>query len=243
MIQNTTTMTPDTTFIKVLITGDAGTGKSVFASSFPTPGFLFDLDRGALTYRGKNWDYANYDITAQSWVQFEKDLLEATKAAKEGKYKTIVLDSTTALTELAMERALQLDPKRSPSGGPLWNVHFQIVKNLVEGKLRQLLNLPANVVVIAHLNIIKDEESGAVIDIQPLLTGQLSTKIYGYFDEIYVAFSRMKDSKVDYYLRTVPRGLYKARSRISGKERLLPDEIPNEYSAIQNAIDKTKKSQ
>lgn len=244
-IQNSKEMTPDTTYLKVLITGDAGTGKSIFASSFPTPGFLFDLDRGALTYRGKDFDYSNYDITAQSWVSFEKDLAEISKSAKEGKYKTIILDSTTALTELAMERALQLDPKRSPTGGPLWNSHYSIVKNLVEGKLRQLLNLPANIVVICHLNIVKDEESGSVIDIQPLLTGQLSTKIYGYFDEIYCAFSRMKDSKVDYYLRTVPRGLYKARSRISGKERLLPDEIPNEYSAIQNAINKTnpKKSQ
>ena len=237
--QNSAQITNDATFVKVLITGDAGTGKSIFASSFPTPGFLFDLDRGALTYRGKDWDFVNYDIIAQSWMAFEKDLKEVTDLVKTGKYKTIIVDSMTALTELAMERALQLDPKRSPSGGPLWNVHYQIVKNLVEGKLRQILNLPANIVVICHLNIVKDEESGAVIDIQPLLTGQLSTKIYGYFDEIYCAFSRMKDQKVDYYLRTVPRGMYKARSRISGKARLLPDEIPNDYSELQKAFNKT----
>jgi len=240
MIQNTSAMTPETSLIKLLVTGDAATGKSIFASGFPTPGFLFDLDRGALTYRGQDWDFCNYDMTSQSWVQFEKDVLEVTKAVKDLKYKTVVLDSTTALTELAMERALQLDPKRSPSGGPLWNSHYAIVKNLVEGKLRQLLNLPVNIVIIAHLNIIKDEETGAVSNVLPLLTGQLAVKIYTYFDEIYCAFSRMKDSKVEYYLRTVPRGLYKARSRISGKSRLLPDEIPNEYSAILKAMRNVK---
>ena len=239
-MNSTKDIKPNTSLIKVLITGDAATGKSVFASTFPTPGFLFDLDRGALTYRGRDFDFSNYELTAQSWVQFEKDLIEVSKLAKENKYQTIILDSTTALTELAMERALQIDPKRSPSGGPLWNSHYSIVKNLVEGKLRQILNLPANIVVITHLNIVKDDESGAVIDIQPLLTGQLSAKIYGYFDEVYCSFSRMKDSKVDYYLRTVPRGRYKARSRVSGKERLLPDEIPNDYSALTKAMSNVK---
>ena len=239
-MKNSTSLTHDDSLFKVFVVGDYGTGKSVFASTFPTTGFLFDLDRGALTYRGKDFDYNSYDITPQSWIQFEKDILEVTKLTREGKYKTIVLDSTSTLTDLAMERALQLDPKRSPSNGPLWNVHYQIVKNLVEGKLRQIINLPANIVVIGHLQVIQDQESGAVIDVQPLLTGQLSTKIPGYFDEVYCAFSRIKDGKVDYYLRTVPRGLYKARSRISGKERILPDEIPNDYQAIINAVRKVK---
>jgi hypothetical protein len=239
-MKNSATITHDDSLFKVFVVGDYGTGKSIFASTFPTPGFLFDLDRGALTYRGKDFDYCSYDITPQSWIQFEKDILEVTKLTREGKYKTIVLDSTSTLTDLAMERALQLDPKRSPSNGPLWNVHYQIVKNLVEGKLRQIINLPANIVVIGHLQVIQDQESGAVIDVQPLLTGQLSTKIPGYFDEVYCAFSRVKDGKVDYYLRTVPRGLYKARSRISGKERILPDEIPNDYQAIINAVRKVK---
>ena len=44
-------LTADTTFLKCMVIGKAGTGKSVFASSFPTPAFLFDFDKGALTYR------------------------------------------------------------------------------------------------------------------------------------------------------------------------------------------------
>ena len=106
--------------------GDFGTGKSVFASTFPTPGFLFDFDNRAKTYRGRDWDYATFDLSAKGWVDFETTYREVGKLVEEGKYKTVVLDSTTSMTDTAMERALQLDPKRSPEGGAVWNIHFNI---------------------------------------------------------------------------------------------------------------------
>lgn len=227
----------DSVFVKSLVVGDYGTGKSVFASTFPTPGFVFDFDKGILTYKGKDFKYGQYSVNASGWVEFEKDFNTVIKDAKEGKYKTIVFDSTSLLTDLAMERALQLDPKRSATGGPLWNVHYGIVRNLVEGKIRQLLQLDANIVVIAHLEIVKDQETGAVLATQPLLPGALSVKMPGYFDEVYFAFSKMKDGKPDFYLQTLPRGFYKARSRVSGKTQALPFEIPNDYPNLMKLIE------
>ena len=236
---------PGTEYFKGFITGDFGTGKSVFAASCPTPGFIFDFDDGIEIYRGRNFDYESYPLSAAGWVKFEKDLRDIKKDVEEGKYQTVIVDSTTSMTDIAMERALQLDPKRSATGGPLWNVHYQLVKNLMEGKLRQLVNLPCNLVVIAHLKIIQDQETGAVIGIEPLLTGQLSTMLPGYFGEVYCAFSKQVASKkagakaeTVFYLRTLPRGYYKARSRLSGIERLLPDEIENNYDALQAALKK-----
>ena len=227
----------DTVLVKTLVVGDYGTGKSVFASTFPTPGFLFDFDKGALTYKGKDFKYSQYPISSAGWVEFEKDFMQVIKDAKEGKYKTIIFDSTSLLTDLAMERALQLDPKRSATNGPLWNVHYGIVRNLVEGKIRQLLQLDANIVVIAHLEIVKDQESGAIICTQPLLPGALSVKMPGYFDEVYYAFSKTKEGKAAFYLQTLPRGFYKARSRVSGKQQALPIEIPNDYPHLLKLIE------
>ena len=239
-------VTPDTELVKVFATGDFGTGKSAFASTCPTPGYVFDFDNGIQIYRGKDFDYDQFPLTATGWVEFEKTVREVKKAVvEEKKYKTVVVDSTSSMTDIAMERALQLDPKRSPTGGPIWNVHFMMVRNLMEGKLRQIISFPCNVIVIAHLRVEKDEETGAIIGIEPLLTGQLSYMVPGYFGEVYCFFTRQVRSKIagnppdtEYYMRTVPRGYYKARSRISGVERLLPDEIDNTYQALVEAYEK-----
>lgn len=243
MHSNAKDVSSDSENLKIFLTGDFGTGKSVFAASCPTPGFLFDFDAGIQTYRGKDFDYESYALSAPGWVKFEKDLREVKKEVEDGKYKTVVVDSTTSMTDIAMERALQLDPKRSTTGGPLWNVHYQLVKNLMEGKLRQIINLPCNIVVIAHLSLIQDQETGAILGAEPLLTGQLAKMLPGYFGEVYCTFSKQVASKIpggkaktEFYLRTLPRGYYKARSRLSGIERLLPDEISNTYQALQAAL-------
>ena len=240
MIQNASGITVDSQLLKVLVIGDYGTGKSVFASTFPTPAFIFDFDKGIMTYRGKDFDYAQYEISFKGWSDFEKEFVEVGKLVKEGKYKTVIFDSTSLLSDLAMERSLSLDPKRSPTGGPLWNVHYGMTKNLVQGKVRQFLQWNCNLVVIAHLNIVQDQETGAVVKIEPKLPGDLSTTIPGYFDEVYIASSDMKEGKPNFQLQTLPKGLYKARSRISGPDQILPMYVPNNYPALMEAINKGK---
>jgi hypothetical protein len=237
---NAKNLTVNTASLKCIVVGKAGSGKSVFASTFPTPAFLFDFDKGALTYRGLDIDYEQFDLTAQGWVKFEKVFAEVVKAVSEGKYKTVIFDSASTLTDLAMERAMALDPKRSATGGPLWNVHYQMVKNLVEGRIQKFINLPCNLVLTAHLNIVTDQESGAVIDVTPLFTGTLSTKIPGLFDEVYYATAQTKGGQTHWVLQTVPKGMYAARSRISGAQRLLPDFVPNSYDAIMKLATSTK---
>lgn len=218
--------------IKVFVLGGYGTGKSVFASTFPTPGFVLDFDDGMLSYRGRDWDYETFEMSGKGWVQFEKVYRHVKDAAMAGKYKTIVLDSSTSMTDCAMERALQIDPKRSPEGGPIWNVHYMIVRNLMAPRLHNLLTFPTNIVVCGHWKVETDQKTGAIISVDPLLTGQLSQKVPGYFDEVYTAFTKVREGKERYFLRTVTRGFYKARSRISGPYRLLPDELPNNYPAL-----------
>ncbi len=219
-------------FTKVYTLGGYGTGKSVFASTFPTPGFVFDFDQGIKIYRGMKWDYNTIPLTWKGWTEFEQIVRGVKKKVEEGYYKTVVIDSTTAMTDCAMGRALQIDPKRSPEGGPIWNVHFMVVRNLMEPKLREILSWPCNVVFTGHWNIVIDSETGNIISIDPLLTGQMSAKVPGYFDEVYAAFSGRKGGKDVYYLRTTAWGHYRSRSRMSGKLRLLPDKIDNDYPTL-----------
>ena len=231
---NSSDLLPTLDFAKIFLLGDYGTGKSHFASTCPTPGFVFDFDQRIQSYRGKNFDYETFKPSGQEWVRFEKVFNTVKADVKAGKYLTVVWDSVTASQDLAMERALQLDPKRSAEGGPIWNVHFQIVKNLLAPKLNQLLTFPCNIVVNGHWAMKLDSKTGDILSIDPLLVGQLSEKIPGYFDEVYASFTRPGGKFV---LRTTAYGMYKARSTMSGPLHLLPNEIPNEYSELKKHME------
>lgn len=229
-------VTVSTETIKTLVIGDYGTGKSIFASTFPTPGFVFDFSNGILGYRGKNFDYAQYPYTNQGWIEFEKDFREVCKAVHEGKYITVIMDELTSMQELAMAQALALDPKRSVTQGPVWNIHYGIVKNLIGGRVRQLMSLPCNIVVICHSELVKNEETGSIIGIRPNAPGKLAIDLPGYFDEVYFAETMLIENKNQWVLRTAPRGIVKARSRLCGTEGLVPELIPNNYPALVRVI-------
>lgn len=231
---------PDSTFLKAFVCGDSGTGKSVFAGTFPKPIYLFNFDDAILSYMGLDVEYEDYPLSAQGWVKFEKDFNALRKLAKDDEfpYKTVVIDSITSWSDIAMERALSLDPKRSPTGGPMWNVHYGMVKNLLEGKVRQLLDLPANIVVIGHLTKLTDGETGSIIGIEPMLTGQLSAKVPAYFDEVYYATNKLVQGQTQFKLLTLAHGHMKARSRLSGVKQILPKEVDNNYNTIMEIIRK-----
>jgi len=228
---NAKDVSTDSEWLKVMSVGESGTGKSIFAASFPTPGFVFDFGGEILSYKGKDFDYEQFDVSPQGWAKFEQEFIKVRKDVVAGKYKTVIVDNLSAMTDLCMEKAMQLDPKRSPTNGPLWNVHFGMVKNLMEGRLRQFINFNCNLVFIAHLKTIENE-AGQVVGVEPSLTGQLSGDVPSYFDEVYYHITRKEGGDVKWYVQTVPIGRNKGRSRSSGKERLLPDIIENDYEEV-----------
>jgi len=240
----------DTEWLKIMSVGESGEGKSIFASSFPTPGFIFDFGGEIISYKGLDFDYEQYEITAKGWGEYETDFSKLKKCLKagtridgnEGEYQTVIVDNLSAMTDVCMEKAMQLDPRRSATGGPIWNVHYGMVKNLMEGRLRQLINLDSNLVLIAHLNTIKDE-AGAVIGVEPSLTGQLSADVPSYFHEVYYHTHKRESGITKWYVQTVPIGRNHGRSRLSGKARLLPDLIENDYTELIAYITGKKKKQ
>jgi hypothetical protein len=239
---NAMDVTATSEYLKVAIVGEPGTGKSVFASTFPTPGFVFDFSGGIITYRGKDFDYEQYQTSPSGWDKFQKDFREVKKGVDDGKYQSVILDDCTTMTDLAMEKSMSLDPKRSPTGGPIWNIHYMMVRNLMEGSLRRFVELPCNLVIIAHVELDKDEETGAILGAHPMLTGQLAIRMPGYFDEVYYTSVRKEGDKVKWLVQTVPIGVKMARSRLSGKEGLLPYFIPNDYPSLMAYARKAQKT-
>lgn len=237
---NAMDVTIDSTFLKIMSIGAGASGKSAFGATFPTPGYVFDFGKEIVSYRGRNFDYDQFELSAKGWSDFERKFIEIKKDVAAGKYISVIVDNLSAMTDLCMEKALQLDPKRSPTNGPIWNVHYGMVKNLMEGRLRQFLNLNCNLLFIAHIELVKDE-NGNVVDHQPNLTGTLPVDIPAYFDEVYYHSYRKEGGNTVWFVQTIPIGRNHGRSRLSGRERILPDMIDNDYNEVMAYIKGIKK--
>lgn len=233
--------------LNVVVFGHVGSGKSVFAASFPTPAFLFDFDKQATTaYRDKSFDYLQYPMDSVGWNKFKQDFTKlmsghilndkdewVLNTNPELRYKTVVIDSITAMSDLAMRAALTLNPGRSESGGPVWNIHYGHVKHMVGEIILNLISYQGYKVILGHLTLEKNSD-GQVIEIRPMLTGALAERIPGYCGEVLIAKRAVVGNppKEQFVLQTVSRGLYTARSGLSGVEGYLDPFMPNNFTAI-----------
>ena len=222
--------------INFFVVGERGTGKSFFAATFPTPAFLFDFDKQATVYRDLDVEYEQYDFSNLGWVKFEKDLA---RVLLEKKHKTIIIDSMTSFQSLAMERALAINPSRNEAGGAKFEIHYSLIRTLIEGVMRKILSYIGYKVIIAHLEADRNQEGG-IVGYHPLLPGALKTILPSFFGEILYAQRRHIDNKLSYVLQTVNLGYYNARSNLSGRQKLLPDFVPNDFNSIMELLKKKK---
>jgi len=244
MLTNCKNLRPDTTNFRVLVIGASGTGKSIFASTFPEPILVFDFDKHPLSYRGKDAHSLQFSNDFKGWLKFTDSVRiltgqtpatpnpEFSELVKNVQFKTVVVDSTTALQDIAMEKALFDNPAKIPEG----KVHYVHARFMVEKQIRILRNLKCNLVVISHVVQSADEKTGAVM-IRPMLIGQLATKLPAFFEEVYFSKRTVsKDGKQKYELQTQVKGLYEAKSILSGVNGLLDLYVPNDYSKIMEMI-------
>ncbi|HEX6607898.1 MAG TPA: AAA family ATPase [Chloroflexia bacterium] len=133
-------------YLKVLLHGVPGTGKTVAALSFPGPLAVIDLEGGTALYDG---DWA---------VLRTKDLRKIEAAIDElGRsqtYHTVVVDPLTVLWQVLQDAGQGLVDKRRgdslESGQALSPREWGIIKRRYNSILTRLINLPLHVVLIAR---------------------------------------------------------------------------------------------
>lgn len=225
------------TSLSILIYGDYGTGKSRLAASLPQPGYLLDFDDCAIDYSKGQWwrEDAIYNKTspvATRWQVLRQELQNLQTGAVRGQdFKSLVLDSTTSLSRLALEYAMALNKSRGPDGGPIWNVHRAMAKNLVEEVIGGVLAFPGIKCVIAHPEITKHEITGEIIG-QLNLPGKLTAEVPAMFDEVWVSVATKTKEGITYEVSFVPVGFYKARSRLRGLFNSKAQTAPNDFNII-----------
>jgi len=172
-------------FIKMLIYGQAGVGKTVFASTAPKPLFVV-CDTGTLSIKDKKIDKVN--------VETFDDVMDVYSQLKSGafpQYQTVVLDTLGNIQKKSMDAILA---KNSHSQATIadWQLNIEQIRKLV----RVFRELPMNVIIICHEMFVSDESTGEIIRISPMLQGKsLPNEVSAYMDIVGYIVAKEKGSE------------------------------------------------
>ena len=226
-------------YVKLLLLGESGMGKTCLAAGFPTPIKIFDFDMKASSaakfYSTDKERLANIEVEQyghlpikERMAKFLADVKTIEQLQHSGKplpFKTLVLDSLTTLVNSILEdykKVSQLGIKRALADVNAMQ-DYQLLQIHLTQLITGLLSLKCNVVIIGHTQLEKDEATGAIKN-NILMPGQLAFKLPIYFEEVYLAKINTKGERV---LQTQSDSRTSLRS-----QRKLAAEIPASYSAI-----------
>lgn len=205
-------------YIKCLVYGDSGVGKTVLGSTAPNP-VIISAERGLLSLADKDIPVA--EVTSL------RDILKAFDMLSKSEYDTIVLDSLSEIGEVLLVEFKQQEKDPRKAYGRMAEELYAFT--------RKFRDLDKHVLFIAKCEMLKDEESGRV-SYRPSTPGQsFTTSIPYMFDEVFCMRIGKVDGVVKRYLQTQPDLQYTAKDR-SGK--LLLKEEPNMQLLINKIVGK-----
>lgn len=233
--------------LKILLFGESGVGKTCFASGFPGPTHYYDFDLkvGSVSSFTKEIDHITYDQypldknnLGAAGTKFNDDMgkLKSLAAMGEFPYKTIVIDSMTTMSDRIMEYLMKSNPgiKRTlTKGGQAPALQdYGVFRIFMKQFIAEILSFPCNVIMTAHIEIVKDEMTGALLRV-PMLTGKLSKELPIYFEEVYYASVEGEGTSRKHVLQTQSDRKFNCRT-----QRGLPPKINLSYEALASNINK-----
>jgi len=232
---------------RIMIYGEAGMLKTRIAATFPSP-YFFDFDDGLLGLDVPHDTYQDYEGIPDAYKRYKAKVREMSATLPDAwAYDTIVIDSLTFLDVALVHQIAQTGGHMETLPGlglttkltlPDYDVHKQRMISDLQA-LSQICckRLKCHFIMTAHIEVIKVELTGAVIE-RPLCTGQkFPAMLAGFFDEFWrTEMHRMKEGNV-----SVPRVMIHTRPSLRSymKSRLgLPEWVEPSYEAIAANIGK-----
>lgn len=166
--------------LRILIYGESGTGKTRAAATFPDP-YFFDFDGGMLSVRKALIDGTIDGKTygREDWRTFRKDW---DGVIKEPKHKTYVFDSLTTIAEAIGHHLQKVKGNVSET---LTLQQYGLIYNRLSQLMYEVIALPTNVIVLAHVQESADEATGVVKEL-PLVSGKkFPDRLPIWFDEVF----------------------------------------------------------
>lgn len=197
-------------YIKALIYGQAGSGKTRFCADAPNP-FWFDFESSTETLR--HWpEYKHIQSKKPKDVdELRRDILAT---IKDGTVETIVIDSITTSLDYYLRQHMDKVAKTRDK----YLIHeadYKYATQVFTDLFGFLQAAPINVVIIGHERISRTLESGTVNGIYPDITPRLQQAVTRLVN--LVGYLQAEPSQV----KGMTRRLYVNRTRIiEAKNRL-----------------------
>lgn len=167
-------------YIKALIMGDHGVGKTPSAASWPKP-IIADCEKGVMSVASKGTPYAEIGSTEDMDALLQMLTIDARKPVASRKYLTLVVDTIDTYQRKMIMQRLRQEKKDSLSGWADWGWLDAKMQQLMEA----MLNLPMNVVVNMHTKEISDEDGdNSRLVTKARLKGDIKDSIFQDFDLI-----------------------------------------------------------
>ena len=206
----------DSRNLSIMLYGPTGTGKTVAASGAPGPILALNAD-GAGAWRFARAKHGRTDIREVA-VTSRETLHEAFLYAREheAEIQTVVLDSVAAIFAVVLEELTGEEARPSlPQYGD--------ASTFLERYIRAYRELDMNVILIAHENVVTNDETGGVERFPLVSTSStvLANKVMYPLDIVAYTMRADGDDGVQYVAQVVP-----GHGR-QGKDRsgVLPDVV------------------
>lgn len=208
-------------FLKVVIYGKPGTGKTTFASTFPKPAILIDI--GENGYLGvKNTQ--GLEIVKAKEIEDIETLYWYLKDNRDG-IKTVIIDTVSALQDLALEeqrlaKNSKISKEHYGDFGTMTKKDWGEISSRLKSLITDYRDLNMNVVFIAHERVFNSEEEdteGIDPSVGPRLMPSVSSTMNAAVDIVANTFIREKrvedKSTMQYCLRIGPHSYYITKVR------------------------------
>lgn len=237
---------PHKKYIRALVTGESGSGKTFLMRSAPLPlhvdsfdpggGSIFEdmIDKGQAVVDSR---YESEDRTKPEMYSLWKTEFDYRFSRGYFDYfSTYVLDSSTTWAEAIMN--WRLKAQGIAGEAPRFTKDYTPQKIEIRNYIRKIMNLPCNVFLTGHLKAFEIKEGDySYIEYRYLTTGDGTTLIPLLFDELWVMEPKQVSSGVQYRILTTSTGKFLARSRLAKDGLLSQYEEPN----IKKLLAKAKK--
>lgn len=253
--------------IQAVIMAEPGVGKTVLAGTFPRPNVL-DFDEKVMVMRNPEVvkKYGLRSVLYQSFPEKGRNSMgfvtvpnalddacryfdDWMKPGKRDQFDTWVIDSGTALSEVARNKALYIlgAANRSKTFAKAQSVGAAVMeqqdwgaeRSIVEQFIRMVKESGKNVVVNVHIKEILSD-AGVVIQRVPLFTGQSSKVIPSMFKDVWLYKNQGVGPTFKRILTSTPDGIDVIRSElgIGTLENPTYDSIISRIRSLQEEVAK-----